>query len=196
MPCQAHLLVPLSESQLSSNSLQRLVERTTKQQAEALTTSAASDRRVRCQHSHSGRWEPGLREYSSWPLHFHEDGPVLHGGQLVPTHPACSNHPSASQLPHLIVSFLGEPSHYSSIKNSEMDMQVLIAGCRCLKGPRWLPCQGQNRERPLGGDGASGRGVCLRRMLQSAVGLGRGQSGAHGGRGRVVPSHPPGHSLN
>ena len=84
-----------------------------------------------------GRVPPG-------PLHLREDGLVLHGGQLVATHPACSNRlfgqPAAMSDSHL----LGEPSHYSSIKNSEMDMQVLIAGSRCLKGPRWLACWGQN----------------------------------------------------
>lgn len=131
------------------------------------------------------------------PLHLHEDGPVLHGGQLVPTHSACSNHlfgqPGALSNSLL----LGEPSHYSSIKNSETDMQVLIAGSRCLKGPPLLPCWGRT-------PGAAARwrrgfrwGFCLHRILQSSVGLGRGRGGGPrwpGGRG--VPSHPPGHLLN
>lgn len=159
----------------------------------ALTTSAElSDRRV-CQHSHSGRWEPGLREAEvllALCTSMRTDQSYI--GPTVPTHPACSNHLFLGQPAATFDSLLlGEPSHYSSIKNSEMDMQVLIAGCRCLKGPRWLPL--------LGAEPQSGRlvemglqeGSLPSQNAAECSGPGQGQSGAHGGRGRVVPSHPP-----
>lgn len=73
----------------------------------ALTTSAElSDRRVRCQHSHSGRWEPGLREAESLLAlctSMRTDQSYTGANWCPPTQPA-QTISSASQLPHLIVS--------------------------------------------------------------------------------------------